>query len=78
MLSVTIAHNFISGSLGERISGAPTFDQATLCIVGAGKMSRLLVIHMASQGVKKIILVNRSVDKAKVFASEVKELSRIP
>lgn len=30
------------------------FDESRIAIVGAGKMSRLLMIHMASQGVSKV------------------------
>ena len=36
-----------------------TFDEARIAIIGAGKMSRLLMIHMASQGTKKVTLMNR-------------------
>jgi glutamyl-tRNA reductase len=40
---------------------AMTLPEARICIVGAGTMTRLLVTHLKSQGVKKIVLVNRSV-----------------
>mmetsp|Transcript_26862 Transcript_26862/g.60056 ORF Transcript_26862/g.60056 Transcript_26862/m.60056 type:complete len:583 (+) Transcript_26862:77-1825(+) len=35
--------------------------EAKVCIVGAGTMTRLLVTHLKSHGVTKIVLVNRSI-----------------
>lgn len=35
------------------------FEDSKIAIIGAGKMSRLLMVHMASQGVKRITLMNR-------------------
>jgi glutamyl-tRNA reductase len=35
--------------------------EASVCIVGAGTMTRLLVTHLKSHGVTKVVLVNRSV-----------------
>ncbi|CAM9453089.1 unnamed protein product [Phaeothamnion confervicola] len=46
------------------------FGECTLAIVGAGKMSRLLVVHMASLGIKKIILVNRSMPRCDELRAE--------
>ena len=39
-------------------------------IVGAGKMSRLLVKHLISKGAKKIAIVNRSCDRAAAMLKE--------
>ncbi len=39
-------------------------------IVGAGKMSRLLVKHLISKGAKKIAIVNRSSDRAAAMLKE--------
>mmetsp|Transcript_9697 Transcript_9697/g.19620 ORF Transcript_9697/g.19620 Transcript_9697/m.19620 type:complete len:513 (+) Transcript_9697:125-1663(+) len=39
------------------------FDQARLAVVGAGKMTRLLITHMASRGLEKITIVNRSLGR---------------
>lgn len=36
------------------------FDQARLVAVGAGKMTRLLITHLASRGLERITIVNRS------------------
>lgn len=36
------------------------FSEARLAVVGAGKMTRLLITHLASRGLEKITIVNRS------------------
>jgi glutamyl-tRNA reductase len=39
------------------------FSEARLAVVGAGKMTRLLITHLASRGLEKIIIVNRSTQR---------------
>lgn len=39
------------------------FSQARLAVVGAGKMTRLLITHLASRGLEKITIVNRSLGR---------------
>lgn len=39
------------------------FDQARLSVVGAGKMTRLLITHLASRGLQSITIVNRSMQR---------------
>lgn len=46
------------------------FNDARILIVGAGKMSRLLVKHLASKGCSKVTLVNRSMGSAQALADE--------
>lgn len=41
------------------------FSEARLAVVGAGKMTRLLVTHLASRGLKSITIVNRSLGRPK-------------
>lgn len=50
----------------DRIDGdlKKPFDFAKLAIIGAGKMSRLMVTHMISKGVKKVTVVNRNLERA--------------
>lgn len=35
------------------------FNDAKVCIIGAGKMSKLLVKHLSSKGCKKVVVLNR-------------------
>jgi len=51
-----------------------SFEKARLLIVGAGTMSRLLLIHLQSLGVKKVTLVNRSMPKCRDLEAEFKEI----
>lgn len=39
------------------------FSEARLAVVGAGKMTRLLITHLASRGLTRIIIVNRSLGR---------------
>jgi len=39
------------------------FSEARLAVVGAGKMTRLLITHLASRGLEKITIVNRSMGR---------------
>lgn len=46
------------------------FSEARLAVVGAGKMTRLLITHLASRGLEKITIVNRSLGRP----NELKEM----
>ena len=43
-------------------------QDARIAIIGAGKMARLLLVHLDTQGVTRVTIVNRSRDPAKVQA----------
>jgi len=47
-----------------------TFDDARILIVGAGKMSKLLVKHLSSKNCKKMTVVNRSMPRCEELAEE--------
>jgi glutamyl-tRNA reductase len=49
------------------------FDGCRVCIVGAGKMTRLLVKHLISKGCTTMTLVNRSMASAEALAAEFPE-----
>ncbi len=53
--------------------GMPLAD-ARVVVVGAGKMSRLLLTHLASHGVTKLTLLNRSRPRAEELAAEYPDL----
>lgn len=46
------------------------FADSKVCIIGAGKMSRLLVKHLASKGCTKVTMLNRSMKRAEDLAEE--------
>ncbi|CAK0772226.1 hypothetical protein CVIRNUC_003941 [Coccomyxa viridis] len=54
----------------------PTHDFADskVCIVGAGKMSRLLVKHLASKGLSRLTILNRSLPRVTELQAEFPEV----
>eukprot|EP00798_Chlamydomonas_sp_ICE-L_P030390 gene30390-35399_t len=50
----------------------PTHDFADsrVCIIGAGKMSTLLVKHLSSKGCKEVTILNRSMPRAEALAED--------
>ncbi|GMI34891.1 hypothetical protein TrCOL_g10962 [Triparma columacea] len=46
------------------------FSEARLAVVGAGKMTRLLVTHLASRGLEKMAIVNRSMKRPEELAEQ--------
>ena len=45
-----------------------------MCIIGAGKMSRLLVKHLQSKGCGRVTVLNRSLPRAEALAEEFPEV----
>ena len=45
-----------------------------VCIIGAGKMSRLLVKHLQSKGCSRMTVLNRSMLRAEALAEEFPEV----
>lgn len=52
-----------------------TFEGAKVLIVGAGKMSRLLVKHLLSKGCVNMTIVNRSTERIEELAAEFPEVN---
>ncbi len=46
------------------------FRALQVCVIGAGKMSRLLLKHMAAKGCTSLTLLNRSLPRAEDLAAE--------
>lgn len=59
---------FAAVSLAKQIFG--NLDQTTVLLVGAGETIELATRHLHSQGVNKIIIANRSVERAQKLADE--------
>jgi glutamyl-tRNA reductase len=45
-----------------------------VCIIGAGKMSKLLVKHLVSKGCKQMTILNRSMPRAEELAAEFSDV----
>ena len=46
-----------------------------VCIIGAGKMSRLLVKHLQSKGCERVTVLNRSLPRAEALAEDFPEVA---
>jgi glutamyl-tRNA reductase len=50
------------------------FSEARLAVVGAGTMTRLLITHLASRGMEKITIVNRSMQRPQELAEQFPDI----
>lgn len=66
-VSVSSAAAELSEQSAEKDLGM-AYGDATVAIVGAGKMTKLLVTHLASHGRTKFIILNRSLPRAEELA----------
>jgi len=60
----------VAVELAERIFDQD-FASKTVMIVGAGKMGEACVRHLAKKGAKSVLVVNRSLEKARDLAAEI-------
>ena len=60
--------------LKSRVDLERPLPDLRVTVVGAGKMSRLLFTHLASHGVTKITLINRSMKSAEELAADYPDL----
>jgi len=51
-----------------------SLNNEIIAVVGAGRMARLLIQHLQSKGATKLVLLNRTVSKAEILASDFPEL----
>ncbi len=56
------------------IDGFVSLKSEKVLVVGAGRMSRLLITHLKSKGCNKLILVNRNVDRAFNLAGDFPDI----
>jgi hypothetical protein len=57
-----------------RSRNPPALPPAQVCIIGAGKMSKLLVKHLSSKGCSRVTVLNRSLPRAEALAEEFPEV----
>ena len=61
-VSISSAAAELSEAMSVKDLNLP-FSEARLAVIGAGKMTRLLVTHLAARGLEKITIVNRSLGR---------------
>ncbi len=66
--AVELAQLKIGQSRG--IDGLVTLEHEKVLVVGAGRMSRLLITHLQAKGCQNLVLVNRNVDRAVSLATD--------
>ena len=66
--AVELAQLKIGQSQG--IDGLVTLEAEKVLVVGAGKMSRLLLTHLQSKGCKNLTLINRNIERALRLAGD--------
>tara|TARA_Y100001968_G_scaffold94151_2_gene84605 strand:- start:10379 stop:11671 length:1293 start_codon:yes stop_codon:yes gene_type:complete len=66
--AVELAQLKLGQSLGK--DQLVTLESEIVSVVGAGRMSRLLLQHLQAKGCSKLNLINRSLDKAKALAND--------
>lgn len=63
-----VSVSYAAVELGKRIFGK--FNNKTVMIIGAGKMSELTVKHLYANGASKVIVANRTYDRAEELAKK--------
>ncbi|MFD0674379.1 glutamyl-tRNA reductase [Cohnella sp. GCM10027633] len=63
-----VSVSYAAIELGKRIFGR--FDDKTVMIVGAGKMSELTAQHLHANGAKEVLVVNRTLENARDLAEK--------
>ncbi len=70
----TGAVSISSAAVELAVLKVPDLSSCKIAIVGAGKMSRLLVQHLISKGAKDIAILNRSMGRAEELAARFKDV----
>ncbi|RRT39939.1 hypothetical protein B296_00025450 [Ensete ventricosum] len=55
----------------------PHCGSARMLVIGAGKMGKLVIKHLAAKGCKKVVVVNRSVERVEAIRDELKDIEII-
>jgi len=61
--------------LGKLKLPTQSYADARVCIIGAGKMSTLLVKHLLSKGCSRVTVLNRSMPRAEALAEEFPDMA---
>ena len=56
------------------VDGLVSLKEEKVLVVGAGRMSRLLITHLKSKGCNKLILINRNIDRAFSLAGDFQDI----
>lgn len=51
-----------------------SYETASVCVIGAGKMGKLVIKHLVAKGCKKMVVVNRTEDRVAAIRHELKDV----
>tara|TARA_Y100001968_G_C19230906_1_gene654418 strand:- start:14 stop:925 length:912 start_codon:yes stop_codon:yes gene_type:complete len=71
--AVELAQLKLGQSLGK--DQLMTLESEKVAVIGAGRMSRLLLQHLQAKGCSKVTLLNRTLKRAELLASDFSDLS---
>ena len=74
--AVELAQLKIGQSKG--VDNLVSLKSENVLVVGAGRMSKLLITHLQAKGCEKLTLLNRNIDRAKSLAKDFPDLEIIP
>ncbi len=74
--AVELAQLKIGQSKG--VDNLVSLKSENVLVVGAGRMSKLLITHLQAKGCKRLTLLNRNIDRAKSLAKNFPDLEIIP
>lgn len=74
-VSVSSAAAQFSATKIQEETGRASLEDCEITVVGAGSMARLLLVHLQSQGVQKVKIVNRSKERVVLLQSECPKIS---
>ncbi len=74
--AVELAQLKIGQSKG--VDNLVSLKSENVLVVGAGRMSKLLITHLQAKGCERLTLLNRNIDRAKSLAKDFPDLEIIP
>ncbi len=65
-----VSVSYAAVELAEKIFGE--LNRSTACLIGAGEMAELAAMHLKDAGVRRLLVVNRTFERAKKLAEKLK------
>lgn len=73
--SVSVSSAAVELALMKR--SVASFDDARVLVIGAGKMGKLVIKHLAAKGCRKMVVVNRTEERVNAVREELKDVDLV-
>lgn len=73
--SVSVSSAAVELALMKR--SVASFDDARVLVIGAGKMGKLVIKHLAAKGCRKMVVVNRTEERVNAIREELKDVDLV-